>query len=193
MMRMNEVTAAPVIVVRPGKIFAAREPVWIRTVLGSCVSVCLCDPVARIGGMNHFMLPGIGYSHDPMLPARYGIQAMELLINALHKLGADRRRLEAMAFGGSDVLPVRQKSLSVAQANIAFVREFIDAEKIPLIESLLGGVRPMRISLLSTTGEGTVEFVGSGALKRIVESEQRLLTSVAQRTSLRSSGQVTIF
>src|SRR5580658_1868975 len=85
-----------------GEIFASREPAVVRTVLGSCIAVCLRDPVAGVGGMNHFLLPYGG--HNELASARYGIHAMELLINDCMKVGADRAKLEAKVFGGGHVL-----------------------------------------------------------------------------------------
>jgi chemotaxis receptor (MCP) glutamine deamidase CheD len=190
---MNPLIAAPVVIVRPGKLFACRTPVWIRTVLGSCVSLCLCDRAGQVGGMNHFMLPGEGYVQDPTCPARYGVHAIELLINAMFQLGADRSRFEAMAFGGADVLAVTQGSLSVAQANVAFVREFLKIERIPLVKGLLGGSQPMRVSFLSTTGAVTVERVGRGAVQRIVTTESRLFSAVGEQSRKIPARQVTIF
>jgi len=143
--------------------------------------------------MNHFMLPGEGYVRDPMWPARYGVHAMELLINAMFKLGGERSRFEAMAFGGADVLAITHGSLSVAQANVAFLREFLKTERIPLVKSLLAGSQPMRVSFLSTTGTVTVELVGSGAIPRIVSTETRLLSSVGQPPYKTPDRQVTIF
>jgi hypothetical protein len=71
----------------------------LTTVLGSCVAACLRDPVAGVGGMNHFLLPdGAGAGTDA--GRRYGAYAMELLINELIKAGARRERLEAKLFGG---------------------------------------------------------------------------------------------
>jgi len=143
--------------------------------------------------MNHFMLAGQGYTQDPQWPARYGIHAMELLINGIYKLGGDRRRLEAMAFGGADVLAVTHSKLSVAHANVAFVREFLNTEKIPLVKSLLGGVQAMRVAMLSTTGAVTVELVSRGAVRRIIDTEERLLSTVHMRSRKYSDPQVTLF
>ncbi|MDU3295496.1 MAG: chemoreceptor glutamine deamidase CheD, partial [Pseudomonas aeruginosa] len=73
----------------PGEYFASGEDLVIVTVLGSCVSVCLRDPLNGIAGMNHFMLPERGLGGDPASPsARYGSHAMELLINRMLALGA---------------------------------------------------------------------------------------------------------
>ena len=76
-----------------GELFASDQAVVISTVLGSCVSVCLFDPVRKIGGMNHIFLPGNADYREFNASARYGINAMELLINSMLSLSADRRRL----------------------------------------------------------------------------------------------------
>ena len=89
----------PVVYMHIGQYFASKDPVIIQTVLGSCVSVCFFDPVTRIGGMNHILYSGeVRSSYD--YNARYGINAMELLINEMVGLGAVRSRLIAKVFGG---------------------------------------------------------------------------------------------
>ena len=47
-----------------GDCYVSTEPAVIYTVLGSCVAVCLFDPVRRIGGMNHILLPGEARMND---------------------------------------------------------------------------------------------------------------------------------
>ncbi len=58
--------------------------VVLTTVLGSCISACLYDPIAKVGGLNHFLLaePGSGET-DVRSLQRYGVYAMEVLINAM--------------------------------------------------------------------------------------------------------------
>ena len=73
-------------------------PTLISTVLGSCVSACLWDAETAIGGMNHFLLP-VGSQATETLDPKYGVYAMERLINGLMGAGADRRRLKAKVFG----------------------------------------------------------------------------------------------
>lgn len=86
----------------PGQYYAASGQGAITTVLGSCVSTCLWDPVQRVAGMNHFMLPGdTATAASPWTAsARFGVYAMELLINDMIRIGADRTRLVAKVFGG---------------------------------------------------------------------------------------------
>ena len=125
-----------------GEYFAAATPTEITTGLGSCVAACLFDPQTRIGGMNHFMLPE---AKDAFGSARYGVHAMELLINAVMKLGGDRRRLRAKVFGGSNVLCQRHTASDVGGQNCRFIRQFLETEKIPVAAQRLGGNEPLRV------------------------------------------------
>src|SRR5256885_7294212 len=82
----------------PGEYYITQRDMMIVTVLGSCVSACLRDPIAKVGGMNHFMLPDRDIEGPLSESARYGAFAMEVLINKLLALGARRERLEAKVF-----------------------------------------------------------------------------------------------
>jgi chemotaxis protein CheD len=118
----------------------------LATTLGSCVAACIRDPVARVGGMNHFLLPE---SSEGMVSLRYGAFAMELLINGLLSKGARRDRLQAKLFGGgrlSDGLT------DVGAANAAFAREFLEREAIPYAGGSLGGAQARRIQFWPVSG-----------------------------------------
>ena len=84
----------------------AEPHVIVSTLLGSCVAACLYDPVAKVGGMNHFLLgePGADHRVAANDMARYGVHAMELLINAMMKAGAERGRLRANLYGGANII-----------------------------------------------------------------------------------------
>lgn len=119
----------------------------ISTVLGSCVAACMRDPVARIGGMNHFLLPDGGDRDGGAL--RYGAYAMEQLINGLLGRGAARERLEAKLFGGANVVA----SLSgVGWRNADFAEQFLMREGITVVGGDLRGSAPRRIQYWPTTG-----------------------------------------
>lgn len=135
-----------------GEVFASQESHVARTLLGSCVAVCLYDPMLKAGGMNHFLLPDTE-DHGGM-PSRYGVHAMELLINDLLKLGADRRRLVAKIFGGAYVLKgVRG---DVGKRNVEFTREFLAREQIPVVSEYVGGNSGVEVRFQCDTGRAFV-------------------------------------
>lgn len=132
----------------PGEYYATNKPVVIRTLLGSCVAACLYDPVSRVIGMNHFMLSNRRYAKD--LPVcmseagRYGIHAMELVINEMLKLGAKRSNLKAKVFGGGSIYlgtEAKDNFFCVGDINSRFIREFLKNDGIPLVAEDLGGER----------------------------------------------------
>jgi len=143
----------PSVKLLPGQYHAARGEATISTVVGSCVSTCLWDPVERVGGMNHFMLPGEPAPASPWgVSARFGVHAMELLINEMVHLGADRRRLVAKVFGGAQVLQGFD-TLDVGGMNSKFVLDFLREEGIRLAAQDLLGVSPRKLHLFPETGK----------------------------------------
>ena len=96
----------PVKVIHAGEWHVSDCDEMILTILGSCVAVCIHDPVNRVSGMNHFMLPGHLSNSDIFKEktARYGITAMKILIKNLYSLGAERSNMRAMIFGGGTML-----------------------------------------------------------------------------------------
>lgn len=158
--------------IQAGGIYVSNEPALVRTVLGSCVAACLFDPIARVGGMNHFMLPD--GSSDSGAPTRYGVYAMELLVNGIMKKGGNRFRLKAKVFGASRVLLLNTDSLAVPARNIAFIREFLTTEKIPAVAQQLGGNRPLDVAFETHSGHARVRAFGWGTLVReVVQRERR--------------------
>ncbi|HXE50104.1 MAG TPA: chemoreceptor glutamine deamidase CheD [Ramlibacter sp.] len=138
----------------PGQYHAASGPVGMSTVLGSCISTCLWDPALRIGGMNHFMLPGDnGTATSPVTKsARFGVYAMELVINDMLKLGAERRRLVAKVFGGGRLLR-GFGTLDVGGRNCAFVLEFLKTEGIPVLAQDLLDNYPRKVHFSPESGK----------------------------------------
>lgn len=132
-----------------GECLVSNDPfVQYSTVLGSCIAVCMFEPYAMVGGMNHFLLPGNTTSMSG--DTKYGVYAMELLINGLLKLGADRFRLEAKIFGGSEISASRYK---IGLNNQIFAKEFLERESIPIVAENLGGAFARKIQFIPTTGK----------------------------------------
>jgi chemotaxis protein CheD len=143
-------------ILHPGEFRATKEDVVLSTVLGSCVSVVLTDAVGKIGGMNHFMLPGPA-KHDSLFTTesgRYGLQAMELLINNMMKVGARRDRLRAKVFGGSYVLNSKTRGGStIPDDNVEFAFAFLKLEEIPVDSYDVGGDRPRKLYVYPASGK----------------------------------------
>ncbi len=132
----------------PGEFYASREDVVISTLLGSCISVALYDPDLKIGGLNHFMLPFPHAVTGEILStnAKYGVNAMEVLINDILKKGGQKNKLKAKVFGGSAVLDYQKEATyNIPKMNISFAFEFLDTERIPVEAYSVGGTRPRKI------------------------------------------------
>jgi chemotaxis receptor (MCP) glutamine deamidase CheD len=158
-----------------GGVHASQEPLVIKTLLGSCIAVCLHDPVARVGGMNHFMLP-YGAGGHAAEGSRFGVHAMDRLIGAVMKVGGDRRRFVAKVFGGAHVLAVRGAQTSVPEQNIEFVRGFLEAEGFPVLNTDVGGEQPRHVHFHTDSGRAFVKRVASpSAHAQLAQRERRSL------------------
>ena len=144
----------------PGEYYATNKDMALVTVLGSCVSACLRDRDSGIGGMNLFMLPDegklVGTHGNISASARYGVHAMELLINQILKLGGRRDRLEAKIFGGGNVLQGFMLS-NVGEQNAEFIVEYLSIERIPIIARDLLDVWPRKIYFFPRSGKVMVK------------------------------------
>lgn len=174
----------------PGEYFATKDDTMIVTVLGSCVSVCMRDPITRVAGMNHFLLPAnkdeVSFNSDS---ARYGVYAMEILINHLMKLGASRQRLQAKVFGGGNVLK-QLKTNNIGTQNANFVLEYLRAEKIEIVAQDLLGEFPRKVYFFPTTGAVKVRKLKSDHNTTIQDRESAYRVKIAQTPT---SGDVDLF
>jgi chemotaxis protein CheD len=172
----------PTVKVLPGQWHAARGDVAITTVLGSCVSTCLWDPVERIGGMNHFMLPGDGANTQSAWAdsARFGVYAMEVLINEMIRLGADRRRMVAKLFGGAQLL-AGFETLDVGAKNSEFALEFLRVEGIRLLAKDLLDVCPRKVHFFVGTGKVQVKRLTPAPGDTVQKREREYLSKLSGR------------
>ena len=157
-----------------GGVHASAEPTVIKTLLGSCVAVCLWDPRVAVGGMNHFLLPSGEPDGRPDDATRFGVHAMDRLIGEMLKLGATPRRLVAKVFGGASVLAIRGSAASVPRANVDFVREFLAREGLRVAATSVGGTLPRQIRFFTDSGKALVRrVVGPRAQALVLEEEQK--------------------
>lgn len=144
-----------------GEVFASKTPATVTTILGSCVSVCLRDAVAGVGGMNHFALPS-GEGGDT---ARYGAQAVQMLINSIVEHGGSRHRLEAKVFGACHVLDFSHDVRSVCEQNATFIRQYLIEQDIPVLVERLGGDLPLEVCYETHTGRARIRSLPATAYK----------------------------
>jgi len=135
----------------PGEFFVSRDPMIVYTVLGSCISACIRDPVAGVGGMNHFMLPEPKEKvHDSWGEStRYGSYAMESLINEILKRGGLKRRLEVKLFGAGKIY---ESNIDIGARNAEWVVMFLRMEGLVPTKTDLGDVFPRKVYYFTDSG-----------------------------------------
>ncbi len=169
----------------PGEYYVTCEDEIITTVLGSCVSACVRDPATGVGGMNHFMLPGDKtkrldqWAGQDSLATRYGIAAMETLVNDLLKQGALKERLELKLFGGGKVLAMDIND--VGNRNIQFVREFIKTEGLVAVAEDLGGTHPRKVNYFPKTGKVMVRRLRALQNRAIADREKKYAVTLSRK------------
>lgn len=146
----------PVYILLPGEYYASNCDCALLTVAGACVCVVLADGGRKIGGMGHFLVPGMmgseGIHTDEI--AAHGITQMEYLIGEIVKLRGDRRDLHAKIFGAGTIDSGNGGLAAVTQSNVRFLREYFSAERIPLVSEDLGG--RFRRKMLFNPGTGEI-------------------------------------
>lgn len=165
---------AHAIMVPPGRHHVSTNPdEMIVTLLGSCIAACIRDPIAAIGGLNHFLLPESdsgqwGKTVDAAL--RYGNHAMETLINDIIKLGGSKSRLEVKVFGGGQIIKT-ESSTSVGQKNVDFIKRYLANEGLTIAAEHLGGMAPRRIHYFPITGKVQMRLMQRSADKDLFKKE----------------------
>jgi chemotaxis protein CheD len=169
----------------PGEYFVHDEDILVTTTLGSCIAACLWDRNARVGGMNHFMLPeGTGDT------GRYGSFAMELLINELLKRGATRTTLEAKVFGGGQVI-AGMNTMNVGERNTQFVIEYLKTERIPIVSKDVLEIYPRKVCYLPASGKAMVKRLAAAHPEALVAQDRAAVNKAVSTTT--SGGSVDLF
>lgn len=182
-----------VVILHPGEYYATRDNCLVSTVLGSCVAVVLYDEAMHVGGMNHFMLPGISrerknghsrYSED--LSGKLGVNAMELLINSLMKEGGRRQHFKAKVFGGGNVLdyidPQGVRSgTDIGGSNVDLAFSFLEREQIPIISSDVRGYTARKLFLEPRNGYVYLKRMERTLLEPIKKIEENYIEELEKK------------
>ncbi len=141
---------------------ADPREVIVTYALGSCLGLCVFDPVARVAGMLHLMLPQGSMSPDkaaqnPLMFADTGIPKLFL---GSYALGAKKERMIVTVAGGASFNMNEDADLAIGQRNIAMLRKVMWKNGVLLKKHELGGSEPRNMSLDVRSGEVTVGFGG---------------------------------
>lgn len=159
-----------------------QKDLVLSTVLGSCISACIRDPLAGIGGMNHFLLP-VGKAEQASgggdgMALRYGNYAMDLLINEIMKRGGSKDRLEIKLFGGGNVV----KGISgVGHKNADFIEQYIESEGLKAVSKDLRGFAARRVQYFPVSGRARMMSIadndGETVFMRELKDRPRVVES----------------
>ncbi len=165
----------------PGEYYVTANAEAVVTVLGSCVSACIRDPIFGIGGMNHFMLPihegSRAHWQSSLVDniTRYGNYAMEHLINDIISHGGKRKNLEVKVFGGGHIISGMS---DIGDCNARFVIDYLQEEKIPIISQHLNGDQARKIYYFPKTGRVLMKKLNSLHNNTVLEREKNYFSTI---------------
>ncbi|MGB8931474.1 MAG: chemotaxis protein CheD [Anaeromyxobacteraceae bacterium] len=139
-----------------GDLIVAAEPTAFVTILGSCVSVCLWDPDAGIGGLNHYLLP---FHVEREQSQRFGSVAIPRLVERVLAAGADPRRLHAKVFGGASVIGAFSHGRRLGDDNARLALESLQDLGIPVVEHDVGGTKGRKLIFHSDDGAAWIRLL----------------------------------
>lgn len=148
----------------PAALYAGEFPTNVITILGSCVAVCLWDPVAKKGGINHYMLPL--WNGQGLASPRYGNIAVKKLVEEMEALGCRRSNMEAKVFGGAEVLEMKQANFKIGERNIDLAIKLLNQMNIKIKARSTGGKQGRKILFNTGTGEVRMKYIGNSNLKK---------------------------
>jgi chemotaxis protein CheD len=142
----------------------ARSPEILLTAgLGSCIGICIHDPLLKVGGMAHIMLPTATGSLGGN-PAKYADTALDLLLREIASMGTNKSRLRAKIAGGAQMFsfPGRPQVLKIGDRNAEAVAQELKKHGIPLLVSDVGGSFGRTIHFDVGTGELRIRTINHG-------------------------------
>lgn len=143
--------------IQPGQLVVSDAPMVVTTILGSCVAVCLWDFRARVGGMNHFMLPQ--FAGSGVKSARFGNVAMQELLEKMTAAGARLPFLRARVFGGACMFAAMTSSVNLGQKNIQLALDFLSLRGVDIVQTDVGGDRGRKLRFHTDEGEAWLNLI----------------------------------
>ena len=138
------------------------EDVLITLGLGSCVAICVTDPVAKVGGLAHALLPEPALARDQSNPSKFASTAVPLLLEEMKALGGRPGRMEARLVGGASMFTslMVPGSLNMGERNIRAARAALEKVGIPILGEAVGGDYGRSVRFTPAEGRTLVTSVG---------------------------------
>ncbi len=126
--------------------------------LGSCIGVAIWDPVARVGGLLHYMLPEGAISPDKAKanPAMFCDTGVPQLFRTAYKLGAEKKRIVVKIAGGSQLMD-NNSAFSIGKRNYLALRKIFWKNEVPIVGEHVGGSISRTVRLNVADGKFTVK------------------------------------
>jgi chemotaxis protein CheD len=154
------------------------EAIAFKTLLGSCVAIIFYDQVAKIKGMNHFLLPSTNNANDDM---KYGLYSVEAMLNEMYKMGCKKENIVAKISGGADVVNVSLSSKSIGHRNVEFAMDFCRSEGFRIVSNHTRGSEG-RVILVTTNFETFIKSVNNNTTtNEVIAEERKLQTEISIR------------
>ena len=163
----------------PGDIAFTKRETLLSTLLGSCISVCLHDPVGRRGGMNHYMLPTAGKQGVEGGRGKYADYSLPRLLAMALRAGGRQGDLVASVFGGGQVTGHLSAAadlglFDVGRRNAEAAFLWLKSEKIPIVRHDTGGIVGRKIHMNTATNE--IQVIAHQASAERLERAEKLET-----------------
>jgi len=178
-MDFKEKDILPVIYLKPGEIYFARDPVKIVTILGSCVSVIMYNQARRIGSICHAVMPSLKSAPaDKLLMGdtfKFVDSSMDWMLCRFDEAGIKCNNIEVKLFGGAGIsYPHKESgSIAVGRKNIEAAMEIIENKGLELKAWNVGGSEGRKLVFCTETGEVFTRYVGRTAATRVIPGNMK--------------------
>ncbi|GGF74296.1 chemoreceptor glutamine deamidase CheD [Alteromonas lipolytica] len=166
----------------PGQYYVTTGETMLVTTLGSCVAACVRDTKSGIGGMNHFMLPAVirDDQHTVKTFTKYGVYAMQTLLETMYNMGANPAHYEAKVFGGGKVLDGFEQC-DVGSQNARFIEQFMETHHIPIVARDLYQDYARKVYFLPQSGEVCMKRIRRLNNTTIIDREKQHRSCLSRR------------
>lgn len=149
------------------KVSNNAQDILVTYALGSCIGIVVFDPIAKVGGMLHYMLPDSNLDQNKAKenPAMFADTGIPLLFKSCYKLGAEKKRMLVKVAGGASILD-DTNYFRIGQKNIMAMRKIFWKNNVMIEKEDTGANYNRTLRLEMSTGKVFVRSSG-GEMKEL--------------------------